>query len=161
MANQQTGNYQLSQWERTDRIQMEDFNHDNAKIDTALKTLDTALKSKADTSDITALQAQIANCGNCKLVTGSYTGTGKSGSGSKNTLTFDASPIFIAVSGNDRYFFAVRSSPRTRSNDVSGTYDVPLTLTWGERSVSWYASEAEYQCNSNGVTYYYTALLPC
>lgn len=39
MANQQTGNYQLSQWERTDRIMMEDFNRDNAKIDTAIKDL--------------------------------------------------------------------------------------------------------------------------
>ena len=33
----QTANYQLNQWEKTDRIQMEDFNADNAKIDAALK----------------------------------------------------------------------------------------------------------------------------
>ena len=32
-----TANYQLSQWEGTDRILMEDFNHDNQKIDAALK----------------------------------------------------------------------------------------------------------------------------
>ena len=35
----QTANYQLSQWETTDRILMADFNADNTKIDTALKTL--------------------------------------------------------------------------------------------------------------------------
>ena len=34
----QTTNYQLSQWEPTDRILMSDFNADNAKIDAALKT---------------------------------------------------------------------------------------------------------------------------
>ena len=34
---QQTGNYGLNQWELTDRIRMEDFNGDNAKIDAALK----------------------------------------------------------------------------------------------------------------------------
>ena len=35
----QTANYQLSQWETTDRILMADFNSDNAKIDGALKGL--------------------------------------------------------------------------------------------------------------------------
>lgn len=32
----QTSNYQLNQWEMTDRIQMEDFNRDNEKVDAAL-----------------------------------------------------------------------------------------------------------------------------
>ena len=32
----QTPNYQLNQWDKTDRIQMEDFNADNAKIEAAL-----------------------------------------------------------------------------------------------------------------------------
>ena len=32
-----TANFQLNQWEKTDRIMMEDFNRDNAAIDTALK----------------------------------------------------------------------------------------------------------------------------
>ena len=31
-----TGNYQLNLWEKSDRIQMEDFNADNAKLDAAL-----------------------------------------------------------------------------------------------------------------------------
>ena len=35
----QTANYQLSQWETTDRILMSDFNSDNSKIDAALKGL--------------------------------------------------------------------------------------------------------------------------
>lgn len=33
---QQTGNYQLNQWELADRILMEDFNGDNEKVDAAL-----------------------------------------------------------------------------------------------------------------------------
>ena len=36
MPTNHTPNYQLSQWERDDRILMEDFNADNAKIDAAL-----------------------------------------------------------------------------------------------------------------------------
>ena len=33
-----TANFQLTQWEKTDRIMMEDFNRDNAAIDAALKS---------------------------------------------------------------------------------------------------------------------------
>ena len=36
MASNHTTNYQLNQWEKTDRIMMDDFNSDNEKIDTAL-----------------------------------------------------------------------------------------------------------------------------
>ena len=37
-----TANYQLNQWQKSDRILMEDFNSDNRKIDTALKELKDA-----------------------------------------------------------------------------------------------------------------------
>ena len=37
---QKTTNYQLNQWVKSDRIQMEDFNSDNAKIGAALKALE-------------------------------------------------------------------------------------------------------------------------
>ena len=36
MPTNRTDNYALSQWERSDRIQMEDFNSDNLKLETAL-----------------------------------------------------------------------------------------------------------------------------
>ena len=51
----ETGNYQLNQWESADRIQMEDFNADNAKVDAALKgqaealAAETAAREAADT----------------------------------------------------------------------------------------------------------------
>ena len=34
-----TTNYQLNQWAKSDRIMMDDFNADNAKIDAALKAV--------------------------------------------------------------------------------------------------------------------------
>ena len=52
-----TANFQLTQWEKTDRIMMEDFNRDNAAID-------TALKGNADKA--AALQTALASCGNCQ-----------------------------------------------------------------------------------------------
>ena len=42
----QTPNYQLNQWDKTDRIRMEDFNADNAKIEAALnQTAEIALSA--------------------------------------------------------------------------------------------------------------------
>lgn len=40
---QQTEQYQLNQWELADRVRMEDFNADNAKLETALTGLQTSL----------------------------------------------------------------------------------------------------------------------
>ena len=51
-----TANFQLTQWEKTDRIMMEDFNRDNAAIDAALKanadaiTAEAAAREAADTA---------------------------------------------------------------------------------------------------------------
>lgn len=47
-----TQNYQLSQWEKTDRIEMEDFNSDNEKTDAALQGLAAQLTAKADQSEL-------------------------------------------------------------------------------------------------------------
>ena len=65
-----TANFQLTQWEKTDRILMEEFNSDNEKIDTALK---------ANADGVAALQTALASCGNCQIGLSTYTGTGKRG----------------------------------------------------------------------------------
>ena len=64
MPTNHTENYALSQWERSDRILMEDFNADNAKIDAALKagadartTLAGQVAKKAEKS---ALDAEVS-----------------------------------------------------------------------------------------------------
>ena len=42
-----TQNYQLTQWEKADRIVMADFNSDNAKLDAALRTQNTRITTEA------------------------------------------------------------------------------------------------------------------
>lgn len=49
---EQTANYGLNQWAKADRIQMEDFNRDNAKLDAALKAHETALTAKLEAADL-------------------------------------------------------------------------------------------------------------
>ena len=55
----QTQNYRLNQWEKTDRIQMEDFNGDNSKVDAALKTLANQVASKANSSTVSSLTTKV------------------------------------------------------------------------------------------------------
>ena len=57
-----TSNYQLCQWDGTDRILRTDFNEDNAKIDAALKqqansiaSINSTLPGKADAATVTSL----------------------------------------------------------------------------------------------------------
>lgn len=56
-----TEHYQLSQFEKDDLIQMEDFNDNNAKIDTALKAHDTAIGAKANSATVGALTTRVGN----------------------------------------------------------------------------------------------------
>ena len=55
-----TTNYQLNQWVKSDRVLMEDFNADNAKIDAAIKAVDTKVNTKADKSALTSLQSTVS-----------------------------------------------------------------------------------------------------
>lgn len=150
---QQTSNYQSSQWDAEDRIQREDFNSDNAKVDAAL----AVAKAERD-----ALAAAVADCGNCRIVTGSYTGSGLYGASNPNILTFDGKPLLLAIMpssnvGNSaKGFLAVRGSSFTYT--YPGNYNSINQVTWGDRSVEWYcADSAQYQFNN--MTHYFVALL--
>ena len=50
----QTPNYNLTQWEKEDRIQMERFNEDNAAVDAALAGLAQTVAGKADLETVRA-----------------------------------------------------------------------------------------------------------
>lgn len=54
----QTPNYQLNQWDKTDRIRMEEFNADNAKIEAALAQ-EAAARVAGDTSLQNSLGAEL------------------------------------------------------------------------------------------------------
>ena len=150
-----TANFQLTQWEKTDRILMEEFNSDNEKID-------TALKSSAD--GVAALQTALASCGNCKIVYGTYTGSGKSGSANPNKLTFDGKPVLVIVqaqSNTTNYDFHLRLVRGCGwAVGDRGNYSYTNSVAWGENFVSWTNDDAETQFNLQGSVYSYIALIP-
>ena len=67
MPSNQTPNYALNQWERDDRVLMEDFNADNAKIDAALA---------AQAGVLAAHSEMLSKLSNCRVHLTSYTGNG-------------------------------------------------------------------------------------
>ena len=109
-----TNNYNLCQFEETDRVRRTDFNEDNAKIDGAVKAVDrrvdgleaskadrTALAavdsrvngleaSKADKSALAAVDAKIS-----RIVTGTYAGTG--GSSGVRRISLPGRPKLVLI----------------------------------------------------------------
>ena len=140
MASNYTGHYQLPIWAPEDSFLREEFNETNQKIENALGAIAQAM-------------------GNCRIVTGSYTGTGEYGSAHPNTLTFDGPPVAVMVGGNWQ-FWALRGFIRA-STASSGESPQSVALDWTEENaISWYSDrDAIRQMNSAGNTYYYLALL--
>lgn len=138
-----TANFQLTQWEKTDRIMMEDFNRDNAAID-------TALKSNADKA--AALQTALASCGNCRITISSYTGTGTLGEAHPTSLTFAEPPLLVFILGPESGFMA-----RGRAmNAFQVSSNSALATTWStdQKTVSWYTPyDAKYQLNTKDAVY--------
>lgn len=125
---------------------MEDFNADHAKIDAALA---------AQAESQSALAAQMANCGNCKIMYQTYTGTGKCNSSNPNTLNFETAPLIIFITGYDGKHLCMISGHTSALLDTA----YPVSITWNGTSVSWYSTYSQYyQCNQSGSTYYVVAL---
>ena len=155
-----TQNYQLPQWVKSDRIMMDDFNDANSKIDTALH----GLRTDVDAHE-TANTAAHAAFGNCQVVTGTYTGQGRCGADTPNTLTFPHKPLLVIIHPDE----PISSSNLTRLLLLQGStfafsyMDMPPSqcrVSWSGSTVSWYNNTTyTYQCDQSGDVYRYVALL--
>lgn len=139
----QTQNFQLNQWEMSDRIQMEDFNEDNQKIDGALHEIRQQL-----TESHSQLRTEVSKLGNCQILYQTYTGTGTGA----NSFTFPHKPLFIAIFADDAYFFAMQGAPYATCRN-GGSDGGVSRITWTANSVSWQNNSAQYQCNVKGIVY--------
>ena len=90
-----TPNYTLSQWEKSDKVLMDDFNADNAKIDGALKA-----EADARAAGDAALQTVLAGKGNCSVGTFTYTGNGTCGQDDPTVITFPKMPAAFIIIGD-------------------------------------------------------------
>ena len=154
-----TKNYHLPQWVEEDRIQMEDFNRMCADIESGLTAVNSeAVESRAELgAELAELAAQIGSGGNtCRIVHGTYVGTGTAGTNGKSTLTFNFKPMMVAVfdptlSTDVAIMWTNASSVLYKSKYC--------TVSWSGNSVTWHSDTNAYQqLNSSGVTYHYVAI---
>ena len=149
-----TTNYQLNQWAKSDRVMMDDFNADNAKIDAALT---------ANADAIAAETAAVALCGNCKIIAGTYTGNGAYSNPGAQTLNFSGKPFAVFILPTDANdgigpLILLRGAPWSTTN-ANSSYN-SVHITWDTNAVSWYGERnPNLMANSSGKTYYYVALL--
>lgn len=139
--------YQLSLWNQDDRILMDTFNGNNAKLDAALQAAAEAREGLAET---------VAQRGNCQVQFQTYTGTG---SGS-NSFTFPHKPLLIVVFGGNMFFSAVQGAYYAISRS-GGSGSGLSQVTWSGNSVSWASTmqDMAYQCNQSGYTYNMVVLM--
>ena len=139
-----TTNFQLTQWEKTDRIMMEDFNRDNAAID-------AALKSNADKA--AALQTALAGAGNCGIAVTGYTGAGVYGAENANTLTFKHPPLAVFIFGSYGDVGLLTRGYGLRVMQSNSNASASATWASDGKSVSWYSDHPAYQMNEKGNKY--------
>lgn len=125
-----TAQFGLNQWEMSDRIQMDDFNADNAAIEAALAKR------------------------NCQFYTATYQGDGRD----SRTHTFPAKPVFVLIISVG-YFYVLMHNAEKGYNYYAGragNYDV----TWTEDSVTLSRPNAAPDiANTNGTVYSLFAIL--
>lgn len=133
---------------------MENFNSDNEKID-------AALKNGADA--VTALQTAVSKCGNCKITTQSYTGTGTCGQSNPNQIVFEKRPLIAFLRGKNSFmvFFGIENSYPLAMWSESN-YITHMDHYWNGNTFCFYraTSEPKYQFNENEVVYDVFAFIP-
>lgn len=119
IAMKRTTNYALPTWEKSDFIQMSDFNDLTHKLDTALKGHDDTLNTKADTSAVTAVQQDLAAAreANCLVkLAGPLVTTTENG-----TLNFDLSQVDMTKVAALFFTFCAGSSSGSMTIAINGT----------------------------------------
>ena len=111
------------------------------------------------------IKTLIAKCGNCDVVTGSYTGTGAHDTGSTLTLNFEGTPVLVIIHtktykihGNDTMLL-VRGAEWAFSSDDDHT-NYRCSVSWGSKSVSWTPQDNAYAgMNGENTDYVWVAFV--
>ena len=141
MPTNHTPNYQLSQWEKSDQVRMEDFNADNAKIDGAIKA-EADARAAADA----AINAALSKLGNCQIYHSTYTGTGYYGVSNPTTFTFPGLPLFAIITDRSGGFMLL--TPGMSGGYYQSPGGESVTVSWSGNTASWYGHSGTGQMNN-------------
>lgn len=113
-----------------------------------------------DGNGISMLMPLLTEAG--KLETGSYTGTGATGSANPVVLSFSITPKLVVVQDNAAVGFAVFVNPATKATSLynASVNATQLTVAWTASGMSFYGtgSSAGNNLNRSGDTYNYVAI---
>ena len=143
MSSNHTANYNLSQWVKSDKVLMEDFNADNAKIDAALAGKASASALSSLQSTVSQHTAALAGKGNCILYLTTHVGTGQAGKDHPSSLTFPHRPLVVFLTTGRYILTLIRDAPSALCDSFGGGNGT-VTVTWSERSVEWYSLDNSY-----------------
>lgn len=140
---QHTNQYQFNLIESGDGFSAQPLNENAEKME-------TALAEQAET---------IAQCGNCSVGVGTYTGTGTYGKANALTLSFDRTPCLVVIGGVCTGVFIWQEQDgycqtplMAFGSSASALYSCSgNTLTWFS------SSDADAHLNADNKTYYYVA----
>ena len=167
MASNYTSNYGLCQWEPSDKVLRSEFNGDNAKLDAAIKAVDSRVDGKASTSALNSLKNTVSSLsttvsgqgntlgkkGNCQVAVTSYTGNGQD----TRTHTFPKKPVMFFIIGNALMFVGYGST-WAMNHDGSFAINTAWSGTSVTLSVNAITNQARAIANVNGKTYQIIAL---
>ena len=144
MTSNYTDKYQLSQWEKSDKVQMEDFNSDNQKIE-------DALAAKAEQSEVDELSNTVAAAlpEMPRVATGTYPGTGKYGVNDPVRITFPFEPKLVVVVNGGSHAIFLNGNPSAEMR--SGIYIAYYAVTWEGDTMSWYITSATSGTANSGL----------
>ena len=127
-----TENYQLNQWEETDRVLMEDFNSDNQKIEAALGV-------------------------KCEIVIGSYTGNGSATR--EIYLGFQPRAVMLERQDGHRHTMPTNGGLALWNSTVYyGNFNDYPSIKITETGFQVACSDYRQHTNDSGVKYHYLAL---
>ena len=142
-----TTNYNLCQFEETDRVQRTDFNEDNVKIDAAVKAVDRRVDglegSKASTSALNSLVNRVTSLERSRIHIGSYVGDGANSRTINLPWTPDFMILFSEINDDDAVFFLTKDHTVYINEDGPGTSTIfipklngsrLITAEWGNQS---------------------------
>ena len=143
-----TENYQLPQWDKQDRIMMEDFNR-------ITQTLDAAVGEGSRT--LAEHGALLLRCGNCQLYTTTYRN-----SSADRVLTFPGKPLLVAI--HSSYKGDVTLLVYGAASSHGGNGSAATKLVWSGNTLtipaeSNFAGGLNYYNYGSTITYSVVALL--
>ena len=152
MATNYTTNYQLNQWEPADQVFRTDFNADNAKLDTALKSLSDQVVQKANQSALNTLISAVNQKADASTVSALSQAVAAKAEQSALTEEISARTQADAVLAQKAGMQLIQQVPLVESD---GYVNQPLSIDWDQWGIVWLVLRPKFSESTSYNTYFF------